>query len=60
MTGCLIAIIVISVWSVTKAALEAFYFKDRKDAKQTLFRWLLSMGSIGLAFGFSLLIDYLG
>lgn len=51
--GCLTAVL------LTKAALEAGYFKDRKGAKQTLFCWLLSVGFIGVALGFSLLIDHL-
>lgn len=60
MEGCLMAMGYVSLWCITKAILEAVYFKDRSDAKRTLFYWLISAGSIGLALGFSLLIDYLG
>ena len=58
--GCMVAMVVITVWYIPKAILEAVYFKDRHDAKQSLFRWILSVGSIGLALCFALLIDYLG
>lgn len=60
MKGCLIAVVVISIWGIGKTALDAFYFKDYEEAKRSLFLWLCSAGSIGLAFVFSLMIDYLG
>lgn len=60
MTGCIAALAVISMWHIGKAVLDAFCFKDREGAKHSLFLWLVSTGSIGLALGFSLLIDYLG
>lgn len=60
MEGCLIALAYVSIGFIAKAALEAGYFKDCKGAKRTLFLWLVSIGSIGLALGFTLLINYLG
>lgn len=60
MEGILIAIVYITIDLGAKAALEAGYFKDRESAKRTLFNWLISVGSLCFALGFSLLIDYLG
>ena len=54
----LVAAGLISLGLIPKAALEAAYFQDRKSAKRTLYIWALSVGSIALAFGISLLLDY--
>ena len=60
MEGCLIALAYVSVIFTAKAILEAAYFKDRMDAKKTLFLFGVSAGSIGFALCVSLLIDYFG
>lgn len=60
MEGCLFAALFVSLWYIPKAVLEVCIFKDREGAKRTLFLWGISIGSIGFAFGISLLIDYLG
>lgn len=59
MKGCLSALAVISLWCIGKAVIDAFCFNDREGAKRSLFLWFSAAGSIGLALGFSLLIDYL-
>lgn len=58
--GCLIAWIYLSIWYIAKAILEARCFKDRLGAKKTLRLWLISSGSICVAFCFTLLLDYFG
>ena len=60
MKGCLIALAYVSVWYIAKAILEGLCFKDRIGARKTLRLWLISSGSIGLALGFSLVLDYFG
>lgn len=59
MIGYLVALGCISVLYIGKAILDAICFKDRQSARDALFYWLLSAGSLALAFGFSLLIDHL-
>lgn len=60
MEGCLIAAGFVSLGLLTKAVLEAAYFKDRMSAKQSLCLWLVAICSIGFALGLALLINYLG
>lgn len=59
MKGCVAAMVYVSLWYIGKAVLEAAYFKDRIEAKRTLFLWTVSFGSISLALAFSLLFYYL-
>ena len=58
--GNLIALAYVSAGFIAKAILEAAYFKDRVGAKNTLFLWLVSLGSIGFALCISLFIDHFG
>ena len=60
MMGSILALVAVSLWYIGKAALDAFCFKDREGAKRSLSNWLCAAGGIGLALGFSLLVDYLG
>lgn len=58
--GNLIVMGLISMGLLPKAILEAVHFKDRKAAKQTLGVWLISFGSLCLAFGLTLLLNHAG
>ena len=58
MTGCMFALISVTLWYIPKAILEVAYFKDRQDAKNSLFLWLVSAGSIGFAMVATLFFDY--
>ena len=60
MMGCMVALGVVSLWYIGKAAIDAFCFNDREGAKRSLFIWLCNAGGIGLALCVSFLIDYLG
>lgn len=60
MEGCLFALLYVTMWYIPKAILEAAYFKDRHDAKKSLFLWLVSVGSIGFALCVALFVDHFG
>ena len=60
MEGCLFAILYVTLWYIPKALLEAKYFKDRVDAKKSLFLWLVSVVSIGIDLCATLFIDHFG
>lgn len=49
-----------SVFYITKAILEAKYFKDRRAAKLSMFLWLISMGIQGFCLCLTLFIDRFG
>ena len=60
MEGCLIAAGFATLGLLTKAVLEAAYFKDRMSAKQSLRLWLVAICSIGFALSLTLLINHFG
>ncbi len=41
-----------------RSIMEALCFKDKESAKQTFRYWCVSVGSLVLSFGFSLLLYY--
>ena len=58
MEGCFIAMGFATLGFVTKAVLEAVCFKDRDGAIKSLRLWIFSLCCIGVALGFTLLIDH--
>ena len=60
MLGCVVAMVLLSIWFLPKAMLEAWKFHEHREARQTMSFWLISMGCIGLALAFSLLFDHYG
>lgn len=60
MDGILGAMGYITFGLITKAVLEAGYFKDRKSARETLHAWMISFTSLCAAACLSLLFDHFG
>lgn len=56
----MIVFVILSVGLLTKAILEAAYFKDRKSSSKTLFLWCYGVGVLLMGSGFAFLIDYFG
>lgn len=46
-----------SIGLLSKATLEAIYFKDKNNAKKTLYVWAISAVSLILSFGLTLFLN---
>ena len=58
MDGIILALIFASCGLLPKACLEAFYFHDKKAARRTILSLLVALGTLLVAFGFSLFFNY--
>ena len=53
----LTAAIIAGLGLLPKAALEAWFFRDKESTKRTLFAWLFIDIGIGVSFGLALLFN---
>lgn len=59
MDGCLVMVFVVSGYYLPVFVLNIFRFRDKEDAKKSLYKWATMMAALLGALGISLLFQYL-